>query len=119
MEVLNQGKIDKLAREIGGENVPLLVEIFLGELVAYQQSLTGDELTDKTQYLKDISHALKSSAASFGADKLCAKALDIDAKAKLGEHFDEGIEAANMVDILNQTHGYYQQLYRSRKISDQ
>ncbi|WP_165310647.1 quorum-sensing phosphorelay protein LuxU [Vibrio ziniensis] len=110
MEVLNQSKIEKLAREIGEDNVPLLVEIFLGELVAYQQSLTSNELTDKTQYLKDISHALKSSAASFGADKLCAKAVDIDAKAKLGEHFDVRIEAATMVDIINQTYGCYQQL---------
>nr|WP_181460958.1 quorum-sensing phosphorelay protein LuxU [Vibrio diazotrophicus] len=110
MDVLNQSKIEKLAREIGEENVPMLLEIFLGELVAYQQSLTSNEVVDKTQYLKDISHALKSSAASFGADRLCAKAVDIDAKAKLGEQFDEEVETANMVDILNQTHGYYQQL---------
>jgi|CEGD01.1.fsa_nt_gi two-component system phosphorelay protein LuxU len=110
MDVLNQSKIEKLAREIGEENVPMLLEIFLGELVAYQQSLTGDEVTDKTQYLKDISHALKSSAASFGADRLCAKAVNLDAKAKLGEKFDEAVETANMIDILNQTHGYYQQL---------
>ncbi|MFG0773107.1 quorum-sensing phosphorelay protein LuxU [Vibrio plantisponsor] len=110
MDVLNQSKIEKLAREIGEENVPMLLEIFLGELVAYQQSLTGDEVTDKTQYLKDISHALKSSAASFGADRLCAKAVDLDAKAKLGEQFDEAVETANMVDILSQTHGYYKQL---------
>jgi two-component system phosphorelay protein LuxU len=110
MDVLNQSKIEKLAREIGEENVPMLLEIFLCELVAYQQSLTGDEVTDKTQYLKDISHALKSSAASFGADRLCAKAVNLDAKAKLGEKFDEAVETANMIDILNQTHGYYQQL---------
>ncbi len=110
MDVLNQSKIDKLAMEIGEENVPVLVQIFLGELITYQQSLTSGELKDKAQYLKEISHALKSSAASFGADKLCAKALDIDTMVKQGEPFDEDIEAAHMVEILSQTQGSYQQL---------
>ncbi len=110
MDVLNQTKIDKLAKDIGEENVPMLVQIFLGELVTYKQSLVSDELTDKSRYLKEISHALKSSAASFGADKLCAKALDIDARAKQGIEFDEGVEAADMVSILDQTYGFYQKL---------
>jgi len=108
MDVLNQSKLDKLALEIGEENVPLLVQIFLGELVTYKQNLLSDTLEDKSNYLKQISHALKSSAASFGADKLCATALDLDAKAKQGEGFDAEDEAAAMVDLLNQTHGFYQ-----------
>lgn len=107
---MNQTKIDKLAKDIGEENVPLLVQIFLGELKTYKQSLVSDELTDKARYLRDISHALKSSAASFGADKLCAKALDIDSRAKQGIEFDEKAEAADMVNLLDQTHGFYQQL---------
>jgi len=110
MDVLNQSKIDKLAKEIGQENVPLLLQIFLGELVTYKQSLISDELPDKAQYLKEISHALKSSAASFGADKLCAKALDIDTKIKQGEAIDENEESASMIEILDQTHGHYLQL---------
>ncbi len=110
MDIMNQTKIDKLAKEIGEENVPLLVQIFLGELVTYKQSLVSDDLADKARYLKEISHALKSSAASFGADKLCAKALDIDSRAKQGVEFDEGLEAADMVDLLDQTHGFYQKL---------
>ncbi len=107
---MNQTKIDKLAKDIGKENVPLLVEIFLGELTTYKQSLVSEELTDKARYLRDISHALKSSAASFGADKLCAKALDIDSRAKQGVEFDENAEAADMVVLLDQTHGFYLQL---------
>ncbi len=113
MELLNQSKVDKLAQDIGKENIPVLVQIFLGELVTYQQSLMSNELADKKEYLKEISHALKSSAASFGADKLCAKAIDIDSRAKQDEFMDEVVEAASMVELLVQTHGCYQRLIAS------
>lgn len=38
-EWINQSKIDLLAKEIGEENVPILVNIFLGELNDYQSKL--------------------------------------------------------------------------------
>ena len=34
-EVLNQQKIDELSDEIGSENVPILLDIFLGEMNSY------------------------------------------------------------------------------------
>ncbi|XAW90185.1 quorum-sensing phosphorelay protein LuxU [Vibrio sp. CDRSL-10 TSBA] len=110
MEVLNQTKVDSLAREIGEENVPVLVEIFLGELDMYQQNLSSDQLDDKVQYLKEISHALKSSAASFGAELLCAKAVEIDSRAKSGEGIDEAHDTASMIELLERTHQRYSQL---------
>ena len=39
MKVLNQQKVDELAGEIGQENVPVLLEIFLGELKGYYEHL--------------------------------------------------------------------------------
>ncbi len=42
MEVLNQDKIERLAAEIGVENVPVLLDIFLGELTMYIDNLNGD-----------------------------------------------------------------------------
>ncbi|MBF8999846.1 quorum-sensing phosphorelay protein LuxU [Vibrio nitrifigilis] len=110
MELMNQHKIDGLAQEIGQENVPVLLEIFLGELTGYQQQLTDVSQADKQECLKDISHALKSSAASFGADKLCAKAIEIDGMVKLALEFDVNAETENIIALMEETHQCYEQL---------
>lgn len=110
MEVLNQQKIERLSGEIGQENVPVLLDIFLGELNTYLESLNSSQTLDKGQYLKEISHALKSSAASFGADKLCAYAAEVDAAAKAGQSQIEATYAASMVELLETTKMRYQQL---------
>ena len=82
MSLLNQQKIDELAGEIGEENVPVLLDIFLGELAGYDEHLSSGKLDDVGQYLAEISHALKSSAASFGADQLCEFAVALDSRVK-------------------------------------
>ncbi|PAR56586.1 phosphorelay protein [Vibrio metoecus] len=109
-EWINQSKIDLLAKEIGEENVPILVDIFLGELGDYQSKLVSEQVVDKLGYLKEISHALKSSAASFGADRLCAKAIELDSRAKSGEMLDISLEVTQMLDLLKQTHQCYSNL---------
>ncbi|EEW10783.1 quorum-sensing phosphorelay protein LuxU [Vibrio mimicus] len=109
-EWINQSKIDLLAREIGEENVPILVNIFLGELNDYQCKLVSEAVTDKLEYLKEISHALKSSAASFGADRLCAKAVELDSRAKSGEMIDISLEVEQMLELLKHTHQCYSDL---------
>ncbi|MFG5009245.1 Hpt domain-containing protein [Vibrio cholerae] len=109
-EWINQSKIDLLAKEIGEENVPILVNIFLGELNDYQSKLVSDTVADKLGYLKKISHALKSSAASFGADRLCAKAVELDSRAKSGEMMDISLEVEHMLELLKQTHQCYSDL---------
>ena len=80
---INPNKIDDLCNEIGSDNLPILLDIFLGELNEYQAELT---VVDETSELRlgDISHALKSSAASFGAENLCQIATGIDAQVKSG-----------------------------------
>lgn len=110
MELINQKKITNLAQEIGEENVPVLLQIFLGELSGYSDRLADDTLSSKFEYLKEISHALKSSASSFGADRLCAKAVEIDAKAKEQQLFDEAQESAAMLSLLEETHRCYSNL---------
>ena len=54
MKVLNQQKVDELAGEIGQENVPVLLEIFLGELKGYYEHLDLNKDTDTSKYLADI-----------------------------------------------------------------
>lgn len=110
MDVLNQSKIDRLASEIGEENVPLLLDIFLGELTQYIEKLTDEEHLDVSQYLAEICHALKSSAASFGAEALCAFAIEIDAIAKMGDITDLESTRLKMIALLTETQQRYQQL---------
>ena len=110
MELLNKHKLDQLSSEIGASNVPILLDIFLNEMVQYIEALK-DEDRDQEAYLKEICHALKSSAASFGAESLCALAIEIDAKAKLGEMIDVEETQGAMITLLTQTQQRYQTLF--------
>ncbi len=58
-------------------------------------------------YLKEISHALKSSAASFGADRLCDLAIAIDRKAKSNQLAEQGEDATEMLALLDVTRDAY------------
>jgi two-component system phosphorelay protein LuxU len=105
MQLLNEEKIQRLANEIGAENVPMLLTIFLGELIEYINTLSIDDLAAVRLHLGEISHALKSSAASFGADRLCDFAIEIDKMAKQGEKIEEHNKA--FIELLQQTHQRY------------
>ncbi|MEF1291925.1 Hpt domain-containing protein, partial [Vibrio sp. M260118] len=50
MDILDQSKIDRLASEIGEENVPVLLEIFLGELKMYIDQLSQLEGSEQEDY---------------------------------------------------------------------
>ncbi|WP_117233325.1 Hpt domain-containing protein [Vibrio maerlii] len=107
MTLLNQGKVDKLSSEIGAENVPMLLDIFIGELGSYKtklQELNGDE---QIQQLKEISHALKSSAASFGADALRDIAQSIDLKGKQFAELKFEVEGNELCAVMSQTEQAY------------
>ncbi len=107
LNILNQEKIAELSKEIGSDNVPVLLDIFLGELETYMNNLQNYSGEVQLSYLKEISHALKSSAASFGADRLCKLANSIDKKAKNNQLTQDGDEVATMVDLLGDTSDVY------------
>ena len=66
-------------QEVGDENVPFLFGIFCDELDDFISTLTTHPEIEK---VREISHCLKSSAGSFGADKLASMAINIEEKAK-------------------------------------
>lgn len=111
MEILDQSKIDRLASEIGEENVPILLDIFLGELNMYIDKLSQLEGSEQDLYLKEISHALKSSAASFGAEALRAYSVEVDSVAKSGVELNSAEHKQNMLSLLSQTQQRYQTLF--------
>ena len=110
MNIINQTKIDQLATEIGQENMPTLLGIFLDELQTYQDKLASLEGAGQAQYLQEISHALKSSAASFGAEALCAYSTELDASAKSGASAHGADNKQQMLSLLSDTQQQYQQL---------
>ncbi|HDM8054400.1 quorum-sensing phosphorelay protein LuxU [Vibrio harveyi] len=107
MNVLNQQKIEELSAEIGSDNVPVLLDIFLGEMDTYITRLSDLKGNEQLIYLKEISHALKSSAASFGADRLCDLAIAIDRKAKSNQLAEQGEDATEMLALLDITRDAY------------
>lgn len=107
MKLLNKDKIAELAQEIGNENVPMLLNIFLSELDNYRQTLEHCSESEQMDQLKEISHALKSSAASFGADLLCDIAVDIDGKGKRDELTNVTVETERLVRTVKETYAVY------------
>lgn len=106
---LNSNKVADLCYEVGEENLPTLVSIFLDELDGYKSVLSGepDELESP---LSEISHALKSSAASFGADHLCEMAINFDALVKAGEKINTSQNRESILACLNETIRAYRDL---------
>ncbi|CAM4428589.1 Hpt domain-containing protein [Vibrio agarivorans] len=109
MDVMNKVKIDDLGAQIGKENLAPLFEIFTNELADYQQSLKTIEGDMLSKLLGEICHALKSSAASFGADALCEHAIAVDAQFKQGADLTQGEWVDTTLTLLEQTHIAYTQ----------
>mgnify|MGYP000070723134 CR=1 FL=1 len=78
-QYINQIAVNQLMQEVGDENVPFLFGIFCDELDDFISTLTTHPEIEK---VREISHCLKSSAGSFGADKLASMAINIEEKAK-------------------------------------
>ncbi len=108
MQLKNQKTIDQLSQEIGSDNVPMLFGIFVNELKEYLVIFEQANKSDLYENLKEISHALKSSAASFGADALCSLAIEIDARVKAGELTDCVSEADVLMKVISDTSQAYE-----------
>jgi two-component system phosphorelay protein LuxU len=78
--ILNPKALDKMKSDVGEAHLPVLLGCFIGELEDYIVRLTASEQLEK--HCADISHSLKSSAASFGADALLQVAIQIDTAVK-------------------------------------
>ncbi len=113
MTLLNRAKVEQLSEEIGSENVPMLLDIFIGELAGYQTKLKTLEGDEQIRQLKEISHALKSSAASFGADRLCELAQNIDKLGKQQASLTFVVEGKALCDVMANTEKEYSEYRES------
>lgn len=113
MSIINRVAIDELGEQIGQENLTPLFEIFTKELADYQQILSQCEANEISKQLAEICHALKSSAASFGADTLCEHAREMDRLYKLGTDLSLGdyVEQTNAM-LAETKHAYIDYITR-------
>ena len=79
---INAETIKRLADEVGQETVSLLFNVFSDELHQYLHQLSDQPSVNQ---VGEISHAIKSSAASFGADELAAMAQECESRVKQGQ----------------------------------
>ncbi|WP_419205893.1 Hpt domain-containing protein [Photobacterium leiognathi] len=79
---INSETIKRLADEVGEDTVSLLLSVFSDELEQYSKQLSNHPSVDQ---IGEISHAIKSSAASFGADDLALMAQECEYRVKQGQ----------------------------------
>lgn len=79
---INASTIKRLAEEVGQDTVSLLLKVFSDELEQYQRQLSDQPSVSQ---VREISHAIKSSAASFGADDLAEMAQECESRMKQGQ----------------------------------
>lgn len=79
---INAETIKQLTEEVGEETVLLLLNVFSDELEQYLRQLSDQPSINQ---VGEISHAIKSSAASFGADDLAQMAQECESRVKQGQ----------------------------------
>ncbi|WP_297482349.1 Hpt domain-containing protein [uncultured Photobacterium sp.] len=79
---INLETLKKLADEVGADTVVILLNVFSNELEQYCQKLSSQPSINQ---IGDISHAIKSSAASFGADDLALMAQECEYRVRQGQ----------------------------------
>ncbi len=106
-QYINQETVNQLIQEVGGENASFLFGIFCDELLEFTSSFS---IESEVARIKEISHCLKSSAGSFGADKLAMFAVEIEEKAKAEQLDWVKRNITEFINIARKTEVIYRQL---------
>ncbi|GAA4903128.1 hypothetical protein GCM10023333_41610 [Ferrimonas pelagia] len=103
--VMDKDKIAQLAQDAGEDMLPMLLEVFLEELVHSQQELAQAGSAE----LAPVAHKIKGSAATFGASALYNASGTLESVAKGIEVGDPGILKHECLEIIQRT----LQIYKS------
>ncbi|PSW21077.1 Hpt domain-containing protein [Photobacterium sanctipauli] len=79
---INVETIKRMADEVGHDTLTLLLTVFSDELEQYFRQLSDQPTAGQ---VREISHAIKSSAASFGADELALMAQECESRVRQGQ----------------------------------
>jgi two-component system phosphorelay protein LuxU len=106
--IINKTHIEQLANEVGAENIPMLLDIFIQELNEYSEKIQSTLDNSQRQIeCAEICHALKSNAASFGAVELCNLAKSLDKEFKQGAVVSDDEKFNRLNELIKETKSHY------------
>ncbi|WP_150138038.1 Hpt domain-containing protein [Candidatus Enterovibrio escicola] len=111
--IVNHETIRRLAVEVGEETVASLLVVFSDEISRYYEQLSE---APSTSQIREISHAIKSSAASFGADELAALARECESRVKLGQESWVHDQLPRLISMLRGTVSEYKALANQQNL---
>jgi len=79
MSNIDKDTFDRFLRDVGEENAEMILDLFIGEMREYENSLKE---AASLSSIKDIMHKLKSSALSMGASTVANLAIEIENLAR-------------------------------------
>lgn len=103
-------KFNKFMDSVGRDTALHILDLFIEELYEYEESLNKNK---DAENVRNITHKIKCTAQSVGADDLCfaAKNLELDAK---NEHEDLELRTIEMQKIMNKSREYLM-IYKKMK----
>ncbi len=115
MSTANHETLRRLAVEVGEDMIASLLVVFSDELNRYIDELSK---TPSITLIRNISHSVKSSAASFGADELAEFARECESRVKLGQENWVASELPRFLTLLKATANEYKDLALSYRTFD-
>lgn len=109
----NHETLRRLTVEVGEETLFSLLVVFSDELDRYVDELSN---APSVIQIRDISHSIKSSAASFGADQLAELARECESRVKLGQESWVTDELPHLINLLIATVSEYRLLAASSNL---
>ncbi|SIN77976.1 Hpt domain-containing protein [Salinivibrio sp. ES.052] len=104
---VNTETLRRLTLEVGEDTVTVLLTVFSDELSQYHSQLSG---SPSIEQVGEISHAIKSSAASFGADDLAEMARECESRVKQGQQEWMTHHLNELTDLLQGTASTYRDM---------
>jgi HPt (histidine-containing phosphotransfer) domain-containing protein len=109
--LLDDGIIERLARDVTPEAVPGMIQVFLSETVVHSEKLKTALREQILDVVADEAHALKGSAGTFGAARLQGFAQSIEAACREGNRQLVASLGGEMDELLEQTLAAYRERF--------
>lgn len=108
---VNNETLRRLVVEVGEETLLILLAVFVDELQNYLDQLVDAPTIGQ---IREISHSIKTSAASFGADELAEFACECESRIKLAQDTWIREQQLHFVKMLQVTVFEYKNLMKQQ-----
>ena len=112
---VNFSTLNTLVAEVGDETIRSLLVVFSDEMTQYQQIL---EQKPSLEEIRKITCYIKSSAATFGADKLAQLARECEQRGRLGQDVRLQKQLPKLAEMLEQISVQYKDLSLRKNLLD-